>query len=136
MFVVVKTPGAVRPKPPAAPEPKKKPAPPPPLTSLARAALNRKIALRRTVIPILLTTGLLMVLLGCWAVIVLAGNTDPLKGAVTFETRHLAELMLLAWPVAAILLAGTGFLVYEVYTHYRMYPPQEAKADARAAKDH
>ena len=98
---------------------------PPKLRPLARTALTRKIALRRTLIPILLSTGLVMILLGLWAVVVLAGGKDPFKGEVTFQTRYLARLMLLAWPIAAILLAGTAFLMYEVYNHYRIHHPQQ-----------
>jgi hypothetical protein len=116
---------------PAAPKApsKPRPAPPPKLSPLERARLNRKIALRRTVIPILLTTGLVMVLLGIWSVAVLASGSDPLRGEVTFRTRYLARLMLLAWPIAVILLAGTAFLMHEVYTHYQIYGQSQSGED-------
>jgi hypothetical protein len=100
--------------------------PPPKLTPLAKANLNRKIALQRTLIPILLSTALAMVLLGVWSVVVLVGG-----GEVTSQTRYPARLMLLAWPIAVILLAGTAFLMHEVYSHFRIHQPQQPAADPK-----
>jgi hypothetical protein len=117
--------------PATAKEPDKVQPAPPKLTPLAKANLNRKVALRRTLIPILLSTGVVMVLLGVWSVAVLAGGSDPFKGEVTFQTRYLARLMLLAWPIAIILLAGTAFLMHEVYSHYRIHQPQQPAAEPK-----
>jgi hypothetical protein len=100
------------------------PPPPPPLTPLGRVVLVRKIAFRRTIIPPLLVSGLAMILLGCWAVSVLALGKDPFKGDVTFQTRYLARMMLLAWPIGVILLGGAAFLMYDVYTACRQYPQE------------
>ncbi len=112
---------AAKPKKVKVAKPKKVEPPPVALTALQRAMLTRKIGLRRTVIPMLLTTGLAMVVLGCWGVVVLVGDGGPLEGGVRFETRHLARLMLLAWPIAAILLGGAGFFMHEVHRYYKGY---------------
>lgn len=109
------------------------PPPPPPLTPLAKATLARKIAFRRTAIPVLLVSGLGMVLLGCWAIGVLAFDKDLLKGEVTFPARNLAKMMLLAWPIGAILLGGAVLLMYDVYQSCQTQlaqPPPAGKPEA------
>ncbi len=137
--MTVKSPGrpapaAAKPSPAAgAPEKAKKvEPPPPPLTPLARVALARRTAFRRTVIPVLVTTGLAMLLLACWAVSVLVLGRVPFKpdAQVDISTRFFARLCLLAWPIGLILLAGAAFLIVEVYRYYKTEPPPPPPADA------
>lgn len=88
---------------------------------MARVALARRIAFRRNVIPILVTTGLAMLLLGCWAVSVLVLGRVPFRpdAEVDISTRFFARVCLLAWPIGLTLLAGAAFLMTEVYRYYK-----------------
>ena len=62
-----------------------------------------------------------------WAAIGVLGVSVLALGRIPFQpdrsvdvsTRFFAKLSLLAWPVAAVLLAGTAFLMYDVYAYYR-----------------
>jgi hypothetical protein len=129
--VTVKTPG--KPPPAGKPaKPKKVEPPPPPLTPLARVALARRIAFRRTVIPILVTTGLAMLLLGCWAVSVLLLGRIPFRpdAQVDISTQFFARLCLLAWPIGVILLTGAVILMFEVHRYYNSQTPPPTERPA------
>lgn len=81
---------------------------------------ERTVQFRRTAIPILLSTGIAMILLGLWSASVLLLGTVPFSDAeVTAWETWLARLALLAWPIAAVLLAGTAFFMHDVYRWYK-----------------
>ena len=109
--------------------------PPAVLTPVQRVQRRQQIEWRRTAIPMLLTTGLAMVLLGIWSAGVLAGGVNLLEPGAkpSIQTVWLAKLSLLAWPVGAVLLTGAGFFMHDVYRWYRMYPPQKRAGGARAS---
>jgi len=84
-----------------------------------RLAEPSGISLRRTAIPVLLTTGLGMLLLGGWAICVLAFGFDPIRPELAEQNQPLARLMLLAWPTGLILLAGAGIFMRDVVRWYK-----------------
>jgi len=66
--------------------------------------------LKQIAAPVLMTTGLLLLIPAVWSVLILSGAlVSEREGA-----RNMALAMLVAWPMALILLAGGGFFVWQV----------------------
>ena len=78
----------------------------------------------KVVIPILLGVGLMLLIIGVWSLLVLAGVKAPLVprhhyGHAWRNTKWLAEVMLLCLPVSAAMLGLGGFMVYCM----KQFPP-------------
>lgn len=66
---------------------------------------------RIAAVPVLVTVGLLMGVLGLWGVLVMAGNTS-LPGADRPDADNYALLALVGLPLALCMFGGAGFFLY------------------------
>ena len=67
---------------------------------------------RAAAIPVLITVGLVMTVLGVWGVLVMAGNTT-LPKANEPDAQKYAVLALVGGMVGILLFAGAGFFLYQ-----------------------
>jgi len=66
--------------------------------------------LKQVAAPVLLTTGLLLLVPAVWAVLQLSGLVTSEKD----DANTMAMAMLIAWPMALILIAAGGWFVWQV----------------------
>jgi hypothetical protein len=124
---------------------------PPEATSAARAAARPGAAsrtyrpsgppspgLKAVAVPVLLTVGVLLLIPGVWAILLLCG-ADVWKSDDS-SAKSVALIMLLCWPIAACLLAAAAVYLYQIQRAQREYQDrrrreqmQEEEAAAPAA---
>ncbi len=68
--------------------------------------------LKATAAPLLGTVGVLLLVPAFWAVMVLIGWSVP--GAAREDSRTMAAVMLVSWPIAICLLAAAGFFFMQL----------------------
>ncbi len=82
-------------------------APAAPTRTVRRPAPQQpNLALRRIGIPVMAAVALLMFVIGAWAIMVLIGVDALVRDASDPTTRKMAIIMLFAFPIGLVLLAG------------------------------
>jgi len=75
--------------------------------------------LKATVAPLLATVGVLLLIPAIWSTLLLVGITVP--GAGREDSRPMAAVMLLSWPIAICLLAASSAFFVQVVRHKRQF---------------
>ena len=77
-----------------------------------RASTSATNDLKKVAVPMLITVGLLLMIPGLWALLVLGGV--EIFGSAKQGARGMAMVMLLCWPIALLLIFGAFYFIVEL----------------------
>ncbi len=77
-----------------------------------RASTSATNDLKKVAVPMLITVGVLLMIPGLWALLVLGGV--EIFGSTKQGARGMAMVMLLCWPIALLLIFGAFYFIVEL----------------------